>query len=492
MKNKNLVLYFFAACALLLLFSHPFQPTWYDENYSLTNFVRWGPKHILSDYHVPNNHILYSLGLWGWREMFGTNLLTSRFFSLALTALAIPGLMLAGSALERKEIGILAAIIFSVSHVVGGFSAQLRGYGPSMGLLTLALGFAALWWRGNYCRWGAHGLPYGICGALAVGILPTNLIFAGVISAWTLLSGKPQNAREKGLALAIASLPLLGLIVYTGVWNQALYWTLHNHRFTTSYAEFLRGTVNGIFVYDQPWSLPIIVLGLILVRGTEHARWYRSLAGLAALTFLVPLVAHAPPARIYAPLVPIVSLLVAWSIWHAFMRYTFIASLREKFLLLVLCVVLATTLREVVLRRTAESRWMQAQGAPQTLTDQYYNSPEYNPQAVVNVLLADPALKIIFTAHNFYYDVLAPEPDIRRLGIKSICSMSGNTTECISSSENTSKIPEKTKMYIIHYDEKMVLQIMSHIPYFQNHPYQVVNLIEAPSYYKVWRIEEKE
>lgn len=70
------------AYASLIVLSHPFQLTWYDENYTLINFVAHGPKIIFTDYHVPNNHILYSFGLWLWRRLLGDELIVSRLFSL--------------------------------------------------------------------------------------------------------------------------------------------------------------------------------------------------------------------------------------------------------------------------------------------------------------------------------------------------------------------------------------------------------------------------
>ena len=50
--------------ACLLLLSHPFEATWHDENYAQLVFISQGPDRILCDYHLPNNHVLYSLSQW--------------------------------------------------------------------------------------------------------------------------------------------------------------------------------------------------------------------------------------------------------------------------------------------------------------------------------------------------------------------------------------------------------------------------------------------
>ena len=63
---------------VLVVTANPFQPTWYDENYSTFMFVNGGLEKILTDYHLPNNHILYNLVRSTWRDFTGDSVLLER------------------------------------------------------------------------------------------------------------------------------------------------------------------------------------------------------------------------------------------------------------------------------------------------------------------------------------------------------------------------------------------------------------------------------
>lgn len=490
MRNNGygtLCLYGIMAFGILVIFSKPLQPTWYDENYLLWIFLSAGPKGILLNYHVPNNHILYSLGLWVWRDIVGTDLLTSRLFSLALTALAIPGLIMAGFALGRREIGMLAAIIFCMSHIVGGFSAQLRGYGPSLGMLGLALGFATAWWRSGYQRSAAYGLPFGICGAIAIGILPTNLIFVGMISAWAVLSDRPNALRQRSTVLAIIALPMLGVATYAGVWRLALHWVAENHQFTTSYVEFLWEFVSGLFLYDQPWAIPLMVAGFVLTRVDQDARTFRLLALLSAMTLIVPLGFHAPPARTYIPLILPISLLTAWSLSCVYQHYAAKGVRPQKAVLPVLLIIFAAVGREAVLLWTQEDRWVQAGGAPQTLIDQYYNHPRFNPPEIIQALIAEPRRKIILTTKNVIRDFQILELAPERFGINELCLMKQNDLACLAHTTNNRPTGD-TITLVIHVNMQMAAKALSGTFRLED-SVRWINLTEPAGYYNMWRIE---
>ena len=44
---------------------------WNDEIYTLQYFVLKGLPSVLTDYHVPNNHILSNILHWGWLKLLG-------------------------------------------------------------------------------------------------------------------------------------------------------------------------------------------------------------------------------------------------------------------------------------------------------------------------------------------------------------------------------------------------------------------------------------
>lgn len=406
--GANVWLYFLAF-ALLASFAHLTSPTWYDENYTLTYFVGRGPAVIFTDYHVPNNHILYSFVLWFWHQVAGEHALSGRILSLMLTSLAIPGLYVAGKALGRRDIGLYAAIVFASSHVVGDFSAQLRGYSLSMGLVGLGLGFAATWWKHDYTAPG-HAFGYAVCGALAVGVIPTNSIFVAAISAWLFLVGTVWRRPNRWRIIGILVSPALGLLVYVRVWPQL---TAAAHSLSPStYVDFMREVGGALLVYDMPWFLPLVLGALWRLRGRESFFPFLSLATMVLATFVAPLVYSAPFSRNYVPLTPVIALLYAWSLAVLVDRRTMLDEQRAKNLALVIVAIVSSVIaREAVLGSLESQRWASAKGKPQSLLDQYYHHPRYNPTEVVASLTQAPVRSLVVVGDDVAMDTLLAQEE---------------------------------------------------------------------------------
>lgn len=396
-------LYLLLAPALLVFFAHLTSPTWYDENYALMYFVSPGPTVIFTDYHVPNNHILYSFALWLWQQAAGADLLNSRIFSLLLTSLAIPGLYLAGRALGRREIGLFAAVIFASSHIVGDFSAQLRGYSLSMGVVGLALGFSVAWWKQGHAA-HRHALGYAICGALAIGVIPTNAIFVAAIAFWLIFAGTIWRRTDGWRIIGILGTPFLGLAIYLPVWPQ---FVAAKNIATTAYGDFLRETAGALFLYDLLWLLPLAAAALWWLRKRECFLPFLSLMIAISMTFAVPFLSAVPFSRNYVPLTPFVALLGGWSL------ATLVALMKRprwseatKAGIVVLAIVLFAGGREALLASFEAERWAAAGGKPQSLLDQYYHSPRYNPAAVRTYLAEAPVNSLVVVADDVAMDTL--------------------------------------------------------------------------------------
>ena len=86
LSTRNVV-WLVLALLVLNVAANPLQPTWYDENYSTRTFLDGGVYKILTDYHLPNNHMLYSLLRLGWREALGDGVLLERASTLTGYAL---------------------------------------------------------------------------------------------------------------------------------------------------------------------------------------------------------------------------------------------------------------------------------------------------------------------------------------------------------------------------------------------------------------------
>jgi len=114
---------------------------WFDELLTLLDYAL--PGHfwaIFQSYEVANNHVLFSALLWCWLRLTD---------SLDPVALRLPGLVMAlltglllyfhGRHLLGRGAGLLLLLVTLLSPVYLDFFYQLRGYGLTMLLSSVAL-----------------------------------------------------------------------------------------------------------------------------------------------------------------------------------------------------------------------------------------------------------------------------------------------------------------------------------------------------------------
>jgi len=192
---------------------------WYDEAYTLLAYVHTGPAYALTHYTVPNNHILYSafLGLlpagpdWLYR-------LPSLVFALATVLLTgRVARRLVGPAVSPRAVSMLVLGLYLASPAFLALAPAIRGYGPSM-LAAIACFSMVVGDLPPSRRWA---VGYALIGAIAIGILPTNVIFLAVF-AWVHI-GRFRRAPtvERGslwrLLAPHAAAAVLGGLVYLPV-----------------------------------------------------------------------------------------------------------------------------------------------------------------------------------------------------------------------------------------------------------------------------------
>lgn len=441
--------------ACLVLLSHPFDATWYDENYAQLHFISLGPYQIFSDYHLPNNHILYSLSQWVWQQLFGFDVFLNRLSPLLATMLAIPGLYLAGRSLWGPTAGVLAALLFSTSHIVGDFSSQLRGYGLTLGLLGLALGFACAWYASGF-RSRAYATLYVVCGALAIGVIPTNAIFVGVISGSLFLIARGWRSDRIAQILAVLLFPLAGFVTYLGVWDQ-----LDAAARVTNYGafpEFVTTLTGGLLWRDMPWAAPLIGLGIVMERHRGGDRVIQMFGLLCIVAILLPVAGAVPAVRTYLPLVLFLALMTAGSLTLLVGRISKPEHRLPVMGMLVALIAISALGREAVLKRFEGERWQRAGGKPMTLVDQYFHSPRYNPDEVIARIDETTGPQIIVTTHNLYWD-LAPRLALR--GEAAVCVEYRGRLVCVGVGEPTTR--RFTRLHIIHRNQDGAMVLLSRV-----------------------------
>lgn len=193
---------------------------WHDEIYTIESFVSRGPKFIVTDYSLPNNHVLYSLLLWP------VYVLSDSSFMLRLPSLVcMIGTLALVFRLAHRWAGVAAAVLatalLGLNQMFLIHTIQVRGYPLAM-LLTIALATVALPVN-DFGGWRRRAGVVG-AGAAYLYVLPTNLLFFLPLG----LMATAAAARRGGMKLAAAeaanwcAAALVALLAYLPIAGQVL------------------------------------------------------------------------------------------------------------------------------------------------------------------------------------------------------------------------------------------------------------------------------
>ncbi len=301
-------------------------PMQYDEAYTYLAFASRPLPRLVSDYHLPNNHIFHSLLVH-----FSTRLLGVHPWSVRLPAfLAGTALIPLGYLLTRRLYGraaaLLSAALIAVSPELIGYSANARGY-TLIALFTLLCLLLAVHIRrsNNLLSW----LALSLLGALGAWTVPIMLYPFGMTLAWLalgwLMQPRPRRASVPWLLLACGLLAFFGaLLLYTPVlltsglhalagnrWVSALPWD----EFWESLPARLLNTWKRWTQGQPSWMAALTTLGVAAAWTDAPPRedappplW------AAALTGILPFLAAqrvAPIPKVWLFLLPL------WLMWSA-------------------------------------------------------------------------------------------------------------------------------------------------------------------------------
>ena len=198
MKQRTELIIFLLILAggLILRLAALNDPVSYDEAYTYIAFARQNWFGILSDYSLPNNHILHSLLV-----KISTGLLGNHPWSLRLPAFfaglcAIPLVYLLGKRLFNPATALVASVLVVWLPAIIRYDTVARGY-SLISFFTLLAWFLALLAleKGRLRYW--LGLSVSI--ALGFFTIPTMALPAGGIYLW--IFGEILLRREKRLAV---------------------------------------------------------------------------------------------------------------------------------------------------------------------------------------------------------------------------------------------------------------------------------------------------
>jgi hypothetical protein len=378
-----------ATLPLVLLASKLNLDLWHDEIYTVTEFVARGPRHIVTDYSAPNNHVFYSLVLWPFYYA-GDSSFTLRLPSLACAT----GTLWFVFKLAHRFAGLPAAIaataILGLNPMFLVHAIQVRGYSLSM-MLCAWLADLALAETRSPTR--LRLVAIALAGAAFLYVVPTNMLFLLPLAAVAII----WNSKSKIAAEACAWLGalLLAAVCYAPIYRQVLEHGQPKGALAWSTFWLPASAFFSAAGRDAYLLVPLWLAGVFCWIWRVGRRPMACETALPLLCFLVVtgafvltgLLRISPFTRNYAPLLPIVAVGGGWSLaelleairrrWWAWLPAAVSGAAGLSLVLVVLVPSVVTYPR----RLAAACRV----GRPQ---DGYFNyyAADYHPAAVVEAL----------------------------------------------------------------------------------------------------------
>jgi 4-amino-4-deoxy-L-arabinose transferase-like glycosyltransferase len=157
----------------------------FDEAYLYNAFASHSLWHVITDYHVPNNHVFLTIIVNFLVHVFGNHLWLMRLPSLLAGVLMVPFGYFTARRLYGINVGILSGVFISFFPILVKYSVLIRGY-AIISLLTLLIILVGDYVRENKNRfaWMVF-IVFCVTGFYTV---PIMLFPVGAIYIWLLLS----------------------------------------------------------------------------------------------------------------------------------------------------------------------------------------------------------------------------------------------------------------------------------------------------------------
>jgi hypothetical protein len=217
-------------------------PMMHDESYTFIAFARRPLITIITNYHLPNNHILNSLLIHAVYSLVGNpSPAVVRFPAFLAGVLTIPAVYFFARTLYGKPVAALSASLVAFWPELMNVSASGRGY-MIMTFLTVCLFITGDYVRRNKNR--AAWLVLALIAVLNLYTLPTALIPISILGLWLFVSAllgdisaeynSPWNF-SKYLFLFGFSSALLTLVLYSPIFIFGTGWdSVFNNSFVAS------------------------------------------------------------------------------------------------------------------------------------------------------------------------------------------------------------------------------------------------------------------
>ena len=171
--------------ALLIRLVFISRPMRHDEAYTFIAFASRSLGVVISDYHLPNNHVFHTLLVYLAYHLLGNQPWIIRLPALVAGVLVVPATYWVGNRFYNRNTAIVSAALVASSSPFIGYSTNARGYSllSLFALLVLALGVHVKE-KNNLIAW----ILIVSLSALGFYTNPTMLYPFGILMTWLLVS----------------------------------------------------------------------------------------------------------------------------------------------------------------------------------------------------------------------------------------------------------------------------------------------------------------
>jgi hypothetical protein len=161
------------------------QPMRYDESYTVLAFAIRPMRYVISDYHLPNNHVFHTILVHLAYNLLGSQPWIVRLPAYLAGVLAVPVTYVVASQFYNRPTGLLSAAMLAVSPELLDYATNARGYTLVVLFTLLILALAAyLRKRNNTFAW----MLFVLFSALGFYTIPIMIFPFGMVMTWLLLS----------------------------------------------------------------------------------------------------------------------------------------------------------------------------------------------------------------------------------------------------------------------------------------------------------------
>ncbi|MEW6716663.1 MAG: glycosyltransferase family 39 protein [Chloroflexota bacterium] len=312
-------------------------PMGHDEAYTFIAFASRPVRYIISDYHLPNNHVFHSLLVHGCYYLLGNQPWVVRLPAFLSGVLLVPACCVSARMIYDRNTALVSAALVASTPTLIEASTSARGYTLicliTMTLLALA---AFLKQHRNCLAWGL----FVVLSALGFYTIPIMLYPFGILITWLLLSALVKDIGSaygsgfiKYLLITVLSVAVLCYLLYLPIFLHSGIGSVIGNNFVQplEWSEFQESIIARSLRLWSRWTdnIPPVVAILSIIglltsmlfhkRLTKH-RVPLVIAALLWIGVVLLIQRVAPWSRIWLFILPIYLILASAGIIGLFTR----------------------------------------------------------------------------------------------------------------------------------------------------------------------------